>query len=130
MIIPSGGCDAMHAAVSYEALRRERDELKAALAKVTAERDAMQLSENVLRAVGEEFNCRTEYVAMALVKYAEYAKAEKEGRLVVLPCKELMAREICEGLCMDCPMSKECLCGNCVGGSNFEFAGVKKEETK
>ena len=27
MIIPSGGCDAMQAAVSYEVLRRERDAL-------------------------------------------------------------------------------------------------------
>ncbi len=27
MIIPSGGCDAMQAAVSYEMLRRERDAL-------------------------------------------------------------------------------------------------------
>jgi len=27
------------------------------------------------------------FVAQALVRYAEYAKAESEGRLVVLPCK-------------------------------------------
>lgn len=41
MIIPScGGCDAVSMNVDYGKVCKERDELKAALAKVTAERDA------------------------------------------------------------------------------------------
>jgi len=48
--------------------------------------DVVQIS-NLLRLVGEDFNCRLVFVAQALVKYAEYTKAESEGRLVVLPCK-------------------------------------------
>lgn len=49
-------------------------------------RTAMLLS-NVLRAVGEEFNCRTEYVGEALVKFAELRKAADDGRLLILPLK-------------------------------------------
>ena len=48
--------------------------------------DVLRIS-NLLRLVGEDFNCRLVFVAQALVKYAEYTKAENEGRLVVLPCK-------------------------------------------
>lgn len=48
--------------------------------------DVLRIS-NLLRLVGEDFNCRLMFVAQALVKYAEYTKAESEGRLVVLPCK-------------------------------------------
>lgn len=48
--------------------------------------DVLRIS-NLLRLVGEDFNCRLVFVAQALVKYAEYTKAESEGRLVVLPCK-------------------------------------------
>ena len=48
--------------------------------------DVLRIS-NILRLVGEDFNCRLVFVAQALVKYAEYTKAEREGRLVMLPCK-------------------------------------------
>jgi hypothetical protein len=42
---------------------------------------------NVLQEVGQEYNCRFEFVAEVVEKCAKYVKAERDGRLVVLPCK-------------------------------------------
>ena len=84
----------------YAATAKERDELKKELKAAKEEIKRMKVYEgtglesedmlriyNLLRLVGEDFNCRLVYVSQALVKYAEYTKAEEEGRLVVLPCK-------------------------------------------
>lgn len=59
---------------------------------------------NVLQEVGQEYNCRFEFVAEVVEKYAKYVDAEREGRLVVLPCK-----------CGECEKYKSVSpkCGNC-----------------
>lgn len=45
--------------------------------------EEVKLISNVLRAVGEGFNCRTEYAGTALVDLAEHKKAESDGRLAL-----------------------------------------------
>ncbi len=42
---------------------------------------------NVLQEVGQEYNCRFEFVAEVVEKYAKYVDAERNGRLVLMPCK-------------------------------------------
>lgn len=50
MTIPSGGCDAMHAAVSYEALRKERDRLSEALGRANADAAHMEHARDMAQA--------------------------------------------------------------------------------
>lgn len=50
----------------------------------------VKLIANALREVGETYNCWFNYVAQCVIehnKLQELAQAEKDGRLVVLPCK-------------------------------------------
>lgn len=85
----------------YAAVCRERDALKAELAKVTAERELL------LRAV------RT---GIDACNYCRHDGAEP-------PCHGMDMPPDCD----ECVLEKA-ICCKCYAGSNFEFVGVKKEE--
>ena len=133
MIIPSGGCDAMHMAAKFEVLRRdlriaeehlglargERDEAKAELQKVIARLHEMTSERDTL------------------AKRAAHLEAEKAVliRFVKDSCEACdlcrhaatMADDRCEGSCCECGIEAVCVCGACKGASNFEFVGVEEK---
>lgn len=57
---------------------------------ISLEPEEVKLIANVLREVGETYNCWFNYVAQCVIEHSklqELAMAEKDGRLVMLPCK-------------------------------------------
>lgn len=124
----SGVDPAEHAAVC-----KERDRLQAELQSVIAKLHETESERDGLKVALDGAKLSMKALNEKLVEVT----AERDGLIEIVRkgvdacdfCRNagLMEREICEGLCFDCLISKECLCGNCTGGSNFEFVGVKKE---
>lgn len=120
MIIPSGGCDAMHMAANFEVLRRdlriaeehlglarrERDAMAKRLVEAERELDAMKAERDVLLRI-----VQTGIDACDHCKHA--------GTFLEDGCPE-------DFVCNDCPKRQDCVCGRCKGGSEFEFVGVEK----
>lgn len=93
---PNNGCDCINARAALHRLAAYED--------IGLEPKQVRKIANVLQEVGQEYNCRFEFVAEVVEKYAKYVKAERDGRLVVLPCK-----------CGECEKYKSVSpkCGNC-----------------
>lgn len=80
----------------YEAVERPGAYLNNAIVRLAAYEDTgltpeeVKLIANALREVGETYNCWFNYVAQCVIEHSklqEFVQAEKDGRLVVLPCK-------------------------------------------
>ena len=135
MIIPSGGCDAMHMAANFDVLRREHDRLALALERANADAANMEC----LRDMASR---ERDAMAKRLVEAEKELAAMKAERDVLLRivqtgidacdhCKHAgtFLEDTCpeDFTCTECPKRQDCVCGRCKGGSEFEFVGIEED---
>lgn len=153
MIIPSGGCDAMHMAANFEVLRRDLRIAEEHLGLARGERDAMakrlveagrELAEVEAAFDGAKLGMKAlnellvETQAERDALAARVAQLEQEKSVLIYFAKksceaceicrhvDIIDIEKCEGICDECALASCCVCAKCYESSEFEFVGVVK----
>ena len=121
MIIPSGGCDAMHMAANFEVLRRDLHIAEEHLGLARGERDAMAKrlveAEKELAAMKAERDALLRIVQTG-IDACDHCK--HAGTFLEDTCPE-------DFTCPECPKRQDCVCGRCKNGSEFEFVGIEED---
>ena len=134
MIIPSGGCDAMHMAANFEVLRREHDRLALALERANADAANMECLRDMASRERDAMAKRLVEVEKELAAM----KAERDALLRIVQtgidacdhCEHAgtILEDTCpeDCTCPECPKRQDCVCVRCNGGSEFKFVGIEE----